>query len=460
MKHDAQQMTDKLGPLIADVFNRGGQQRVLDLLEQANQERQLLDQPSGEHRVVRVRWVWLDASRDDPYSPKAAISAIRPATQRQIISMKHTEHGEEHLLTYAHVAINGERPAALELDETVTHSASKMRSFATRMMMLTAITLMLSMGMVVLLGSELVGKPLKKLIEKTRRIGQGDLSGPVHLQRHDEFGELATAINSMCEQLVEVQSKATQETAGRIAALEQLRHADRLRTVGRLASGVAHELGTPLNVVGGRAGMIASGNLSEEEMKKSAEIIKNESNRIAIIIRQLLDFARRNTPKRTSIDMRQLVDQTVDLLAPLAEKKGVNIQCIADSQPFRCQVDTGQMQQVITNLLINAVQAMPNDGGVDVDIRRAHVDPPETEEAAAGEFLVLTVRDNGLGIAEEDLEQLFEPFFTTKEVGEGTGLGLSIAYGIVQEHGGWIDVQSEIDKGSCFTVYLPLEIDA
>jgi signal transduction histidine kinase len=329
------------------------------------------------------------------------------------------------------------------------------QSFVRRMVIVTGTTFLLGAGMVVLLGAQVVGRPLRLLLEKTRRIGKGDLSGPIQIRRHDEFGELATAINSMCEQLVDAQNKAHEETTRRIAALEQLRHADRLRTVGRLASGVAHELGTPLNVVGGRASMIAAGKLSDEETINSAQIIKSETDRITNIIRQLLDFARPNTPQRTPVEMRQLANRTIDLLGPLAEKRGVTIGHVAEGQPLTCNVDSGQMQQVLTNLLVNAVQAMSAGGKVSVELRRQQVQPPDTVNAPPGEYLLVSVRDEGAGIAAEDMEQLFEPFFTTKQVGEGTGLGLSIAYGIIQEHGGWIDVQSEVGQGSCFTVYLP-----
>ncbi|MDH3716841.1 MAG: HAMP domain-containing histidine kinase [Planctomycetota bacterium] len=446
MRRDARQLCDGVQDMLADVWKAGGQQRAMQLIEESNQD----------NRIMRMRWVWLDESPVDLYRPRVTANDLLTVRREEIVSLKHVDQtGTERLLTYAQVAIGDGRVGAIEMDEPVTHSREMTQLFVRRMVAVTGITFLLGAGMVVLLGAQLVGRPLRLLLEKTRRIGKGDLSGPVQIRHRDEFGELATAINSMCEQLVDAQNKAHEETTGRIAALEQLRHADRLRTVGRLASGVAHELGTPLNVVGGRAGMIAAGKLSEEEAQQSAQIIKSETDRITNIIRQLLDFARRNTPKRKPVEMRQLANQTIDLLAPLAEKRGVTIQCIAEDKPFTCQVDSGQMQQLLTNLLVNAVQAMPAGGKVSVDIRRQQVQPPETEQAPPGEYLLLEVRDEGEGIAAEDIEQLFEPFFTTKQVGEGTGLGLSIAYGIVQEHGGWIGVESEVGQGSCFTVYLP-----
>ncbi len=447
-RRDARQLCDGLQEMLADVWKSGGQQRVMRLIEQSNRD----------NGIMRMRWVWLDESPRDLYRPVLTPHDLLDVPRQQIVSLKHVDQGgSERLLTYARVVVGDGRVGAIELDEPLTHARDMNQLFVRRMVAVTGITFFLGAAMVVLLGVPLVGRPLRLLIEKTRRIGKGDLSGPVELRRSDEFGELAIALNSMCQQLLAAQQKAHEETTRRIAALEQLRHADRLRTVGRLASGVAHELGTPLNVVGGRASLIAGGKLSEAEAVHSAQIIKSETDRITHIIRQLLDFARRNTPKRSAVELPQLARRTIDLLGPLAEKNGVTIECSAADQPLTCNVDSGQIQQVLTNLLVNAVQAMPSGGKVTVQIHRQPVQPPPLLEASAGEYLLVAVRDEGGGIPPEEREQVFEPFFTTKEVGEGTGLGLSIAYGIIQDHGGWIEVQSEPGQGSCFTVYLPQE---
>jgi signal transduction histidine kinase len=264
----------------------------------------------------------------------------------------------------------------------------------------------------------------------------------------------------MCDQLRQAQEKIADEARARVAALEQLRHADRLRTVGRLAAGIAHELGTPLNVVSGRAGLIASGRLSAEDVHKSALTIKTEADRIAGIIRQLLDFARRNTPQRKLVDVNELVHQTLELLKPIAEKRACAVTVIPLAPSSMLHVDPGQLQQVLTNLIVNASESMPRGGPIDVTITRQELQPARGTDRTAGEYVRIDVRDRGEGMAPDILDQIFEPFFTTKPVGEGTGLGLSIAYGIVQEHGGWIDVASSPGHGSCFSVYLPTEVTA
>lgn len=155
------------------------------------------------------------------------------------------------------------------------------------------------------------------------------------------------------------------------------------------------------------------------------------------------------------MNLRPIVRQTTDLLAPLAEKRSIRLDFSEGSEPLVAEADAGQIQQVLTNLIVNAVQAMASGGKVEISLQRRRAEPPDGPSDAAKNWLCIDVRDWGVGIPEEHVQHLFEPFFTTKGVGEGTGLGLSIAYGIVQEHGGWINVTSRPAEGSCFTVFLP-----
>ena len=237
------------------------------------------------------------------------------------------------------------------------------------------------------LGVRLVGRPLRALMEKTRLIAAGNLQGPIHLGTRDELAKLGESLNLMCQQLAQSQGKIREETAIRIAAMEQLRHADRLKTVGRMASGIAHELGTPLSVVAGRAGLIGSGKLTTEEIAASAAAIKAEADKMTKIIRQLLDFARANTPHKTAVDLRQVAGQTVDLLRPLAEKRNVELRLAAGGDPAVAEIDAGQIQQVLTNLIVNAVEAMPGGGKADITVRSQAACPPEGGDARPSSVL-------------------------------------------------------------------------
>ncbi|KYG10345.1 histidine kinase, partial [Sorangium cellulosum] len=417
----------------------------------------VLDEASEREDGVHFRWVWLDAPPGDRFAPALPADEIADlAGGTEVFRMQREGDKSGRFYTYAPVAVDPTRVGAIEISESLEEGESYVQASVintvTTIVALAALSGLLAMTF----GQLLVGRPTQRLVDKTRRIGEGDLGGPLLLPQRDELGQIAREINAMCENLAEARERAARETTARIAALEQLRHADRLTTVGKLASGIAHELGTPLNVVGGRAKMIARG-LSPEEAADSARIIAEQADRMTKIIRQLLDFARRRVAQKAPADLAQIARQTLALLEPLARKRGVTLRLDeADLAPpgAQAEVDTGQMQQVLTNLVMNGMQSMKRGGELTVRVERARARPPADHGGAEGEHVAIRVIDQGDGIAPENIPRVFEPFFTTKDVGEGTGLGLSVSYGIVREHGGWLDVESELGKGSTFTVYL------
>jgi signal transduction histidine kinase len=292
-----------------------------------------------------------------------------------------------------------------------------------------------------LMGQWLVGAPVRLLSEKARRIGRGDFSGPLQLSQRSELTDLAREMNAMCDRLV--------------TTVDQLRHADRLATVGKLASGVAHELGTPLNVVAARAAMIAAGETTPEESREYGGIIVSAANRMTATIRQLLQFARRRGPEKAPCEVRKVVADAVDLLRPLARRAQAELVLAPSDVDTMASVDAGQIQQVVTNLVMNAIEAMPRGGKVELSLHRERAQPPAPLPRPAGETICLRVRDEGEGIEPQNLPRIFEPFFTTKDVGAGTGLGLAVSYGIIRDHGGWIMVDSQVHAGATFSVYLP-----
>jgi two-component system NtrC family sensor kinase len=155
--------------------------------------------------------------------------------------------------------------------------------------------------------------------------------------------------------------------------------------------------------------------------------------------------------------VRQTAEQTSALLTPMAKKASVALVRKGTDEPAKAKVDADQLQQVLTNLVVNGIHAMPRGGMLSVDVDRVRHPPPDHVSGHGEEWIRVAVRDEGTGIPPEALPHIFDPFFTTKGVGEGTGLGLSVAFGIVREHGGWIGVESESGKGSCFRVFLPVE---
>jgi signal transduction histidine kinase len=308
------------------------------------------------------------------------------------------------------------------------------------------------------LGAVVVGRPMRALADKARRVSQGDLSGPVHLTQEDEIGQLAREMNHMCDELLAAREKLEREVEARLNAQTALRHADRLTTVGVLAAGIAHELGTPLNVVSLRAKMIATGEVQGDEALANARIVGEQAQQMTRIIRQLLDFARRSTPNTTNVALDGLCREVLALLTPLADKAQSRLVLAApEGEAFVSRVDAGQIQQVLTNLVLNAVQAMPSGGQVTLSLSRVRATPPADLGGPEGAYVRLSVRDEGPGIPPEVQPRLFEPFFTTKAVGDGTGLGLPVAWGIVRDNRGWLQVESPPGQGATFSLFLPLE---
>ena len=430
---------------VTSAWRREGEQAGFDFLRSFS---------SGHHHV-QVRWVWLEGPLEPATAPRLDMTRLAPVLAGGELAHRSLALGYQ--LTYLPLTAPGGRRGALEVSESLEAERAYVRRSVWNAALTTAALLAVATVLAAVLGTYFVGRPVHHLVGKVRRIATGDLTGPLGLKRADELAELATAINQMCEALAAANEAARSEAAARLAAVEQLRHADRLTTVGKLASGIAHELGTPLNIVAGRGYMIASGEATGDEVTDNARIIMEQTERITRIIRQLLDFARPRPVEKARIDLRAVADQTMALLRPMADKQRIALGLVGPEEPALAVVDPGQMQQVITNLIVNAIQASGNGGKVNLGFRREVTTPPLKHGGTQGSFLCLYVEDNGHGMDDETQARIFDPFFTTKDVGAGTGLGLSIAYGMVRDHGGWIDVKSKPGAGTTISIHLPVE---
>ncbi len=445
MARDHEIFAQAVASSMARVWHVDGRAHALGLLEQ-------LDAGEGS---VRVRFVPKDASASDPHIGPDALASVRHGGHPLHDKL---EGPSPKLYSYAAVHLGDETPGVLELSESLEPRDAYVRSTVLRAA-ITALCLgIVCAALTFALGSSIVGRPVRALVEQARRIGAGDLGGQLDFPQHDEIAELGHEMNAMSLKLSDANARLVAETAARVRALEQLRHADRLVTVGKLASGIAHELGTPLNVVSGRAKMITQNAAADELTRNNARIVMEQSERMAQIIRQLLDFARAGKPNKSSVDLRHLVASTLSLLRPIAEKRRVTLQLDATDPVSEVVADAAQLQQVLTNLVVNAVQASAEASTVEIGLRASREGVRDSVEHTAPKngYACITVADRGIGMSEDTLERIFEPFFTTKDVGEGTGLGLAVAYGIVQEHGGFITVESKLAEGSRFEVYLPV----
>ena len=419
----------------------------------------------GAHAVVRrasdeaagmqVHWVTLGGrpfGLDAPLAPPDVFEAL---SREEKSWLTHDAQGNDRLVTYVAVPTDTGIATSIEIADARVPRREYLRSSYWATAATTLAALIVCGAIAALIGLWLVGRPVDRLVAHARRIAEGDFAARLDVQQNDEIGLLSTEMNAMAAALHRAQNRLETETSARIAALEQLRQADRLLTVGRLASGIAHELGTPLNVVSGRAQQIAAEETTAGETVEYAQIIVDEAERMTTIIRQLLDFARHREPDKARQDLGPIVETTMSLLSSLADKRGVELRVVPAKAKIEAFVDAGQMQQVLTNLIVNAIHASARPGEVVVSSGERDAEAPSELGNKAKRWLFIDVEDRGSGIADEHLARIFEPFFTTKDVGEGTGLGLSVSWGIVREHGGFIDVESKVGRGSRFTVYLP-----
>jgi two-component system, NtrC family, sensor kinase len=230
---------------------------------------------------------------------------------------------------------------------------------------------------------------------------------------------------------------------------EAIRNAERWAMISRLASHIAHELGTPLNVISGRAMMIASGEAHGQEAVDSAKIIVDQSTKLTGIIRQFLSEARKPS-KREPTDLVAICGRALGLVSPLAAERRVRVVLEPSSERMVVNIAPIKLLQVT-----NAIQSMRDGGTVTITLQREQKFPGDDASRPGAAFACVTVRDEGEGIAKEDIPQIFKLFYSTRDPSEGTGLGLSIVQGIVREHGGWIDVESERGRGTAFKVCLP-----
>jgi signal transduction histidine kinase len=248
-------------------------------------------------------------------------------------------------------------------------------------------------------------------------------------------------------ELRQTQQELQTRIEAQLEAERRLIQAEKMAAVGEMAAGIAHELNNPLTTVAGFTELVLDDLPEAAESRPDLELVLREARRARDVVRRLLDFSRRSESERTRVDLNELLGDVLSLTNHLMHTSGIQLEVtLGKSLPW-VSVDRNQMKQVFLNLFHNAIQAMPTGG--QLFIRTA----PRQRDGR--KWVTVSIKDTGAGITPEHRERIFEPFFTTKSAQGGTGLGLSITYGIVSDHAGEIDVESEVGKGTCFTVWLP-----
>jgi len=308
-----------------------------------------------------------------------------------------------------------------------------------------------------LLLTRVVNRPVNKLLAATKTAAHGNLDQTVSIRSHDELGELSESFNNMISELKRSRDAIeewtqTLEHRVRIRTEElqqvqdQLIRAGKMAALGELAAGVAHEINNPLTGVLTFSSLMLKKVDENHPWKKDLENIVQQTTRCRNIVRGLLDFARQRKPDKKEWDIHTLIDRTLTLIENQARFQNIRIVKEFKTNIPMLFVDGDQIQQVFMNIIINGADAMTGDGGT-LTIKTNMNDG----------MAEVSFTDSGGGIAKEHLSKLFDPFFTTKETGKGTGLGLAISYGIIQSHGGDIEVESQLGKGSTFRIKLPIE---
>ncbi len=306
-------------------------------------------------------------------------------------------------------------------------------------------------GTFVLVVGVLIDRPIRKMIRTIRRIENGDLSARMEEGKKDEFGLVAKSFNSMLESLESAKKEIE------IYHAEQMQRAAKLASLGEIVSGIAHEIKNPLTGISCAVQVLQS-DMDEGDVNKglTSEIL-NHIKRLDSTIKDLLNYAKPKPPRFEPLKLSSILDKTIFFVYTEARKHKVIIETEIESEEHDVMVDSDQMQQIFLNLIINAVQAMPDGGKLTIVVSEKDKKEFEIDVSdiiADDSALEIRFEDTGKGIDEEYLDSIFDPFFTRKS--KGTGLGLSISQRIIHEHGGEIAVKSIVGKGSVFTVYLPI----
>ena len=316
---------------------------------------------------------------------------------------------------------------------------------------LTTIILCLAIFLVVIIATRYsLIKPINELLRGAVALGRGDLNHRVRVPVDGgEIARLAQEFNRMADCLEEQRAAAAREAEERLELERQLRHNERLASVGRLAAGVAHEMGAPLQVIDGRAKQLLNQNdASIESRQRNLTIIRAQTERIARTVRQLLTLSRPYHLCLQQVDLQELITNTLELVETNAARANVEIEFRVNGNSF-AEGDPDLLHQVFSNICFNAIQAMRNGGHLLIECGNT------SDSKNGSHFSIIRISDTGPGVTPEHLPHIFDPFFTTKEVGTGTGLGLAVSSRIIEEHGGWIEADNRPEGGAIFTVYLP-----
>ena len=353
----------------------------------------------------------------------------------------------------------------LDTNLTLETADMQLAEGSRRMVIYTASAMLLVVLLIWLFVWRMVARPIQALAKGTEHLSQGELGYQIASPSQDELGELARSFNGMSLQLraaneeivawaKTLEDRVEEKTRELKRAHDHVLQVEKMASIGKMAAVVAHEINNPLAGILTYAKLLRKwadhGEIKDAKLQEAAQcldLIAGESRRCGEIVKNLLSFSRTAPMNIESTDLNSVVDRSVRLMQHQLEMGGVELHLDLAADLPKVQCDPSQIEQVLLALVMNAIDAMPRGGNLWL----------RTGTTTGGDGIAIEVRDDGTGISPEILPQIFEPFLTTKETGHGVGLGLAVSRGILERHGGKIKVQSELGKGTTFTVTLPLD---
>ena len=367
------------------------------------------------------------------------------ATGKMVQVMRNVS-GQKVFSIFMPVNLSETKQGAFEISQPM----DDIRQIRLDMVIITSLLLMAIFLVVFTVTRYSLSRPIKELVQGAEAFGHGDLDYRVPLPRgKNELRKLALEFNRMADRLAEQQQSIAHKTEERIAMERELRQKERLSSVGYLAAGVAHEMGTSLNVIDARAEQLQSRpDAAIEVRERNLGIIRSQVARQVHIVRQLLHLAHPYKLNREPVNLAGLIAGAVQRIEADATTVEVKVE-IDINEEIWIDVDQELMRQVFFSLALNGIQAMTTGGRLRIETVRTGDDKENTQ------FAAMRFSDTGTGIAPEHFAHIFDPFYTTKDVGRGMGLGLSVARRIIEEHGGQIRAANNESGGATLTVYLP-----
>ena len=348
----------------------------------------------------------------------------------------------------------------LEVSRSTHHLEEAWREDLLQALPLLIVIVLATILAITLLIRNVVTNPITQLLSGIDDVAQGDLSRVLLSEREDEIGELAIRFNEMTASLRESRAETGRQNEVKRQLEQRLSNTEKLATMGQLAAEIAHEVGTPLNVITGRARGLAKKPQDAQSVAKNATIIAEQTTRITRIIQRLIDVTRRKVGalEPGPVNLNKIVHTAIEFLSSQFAQAEIHAHLNLASELPQITGDPDRLQQIALNLLVNSIQAMPEGGNIYVETAVSIRRRPGLEKVPEQQYVQLCIRDTGIGIPPEQRGKIFNPFYSSKHHVGGTGLGLAVCHGIVKEHDGWIEIDDPPDgeNGTLFRVYLPI----